>query len=407
MEMKGPAMHLLKACFTLVSLGILANTPLYSQTRSELEQKKKNTQEEIEYTNSVLEETRKNRLMTVNRVNILNTRIRLRNELVQAINQEIALIEQSIEDKASVVESLESDLNRVKLEYEKLIIYAYWNKSNKERIMFVLSAESFNQAYKRLKYIQQFTRHRKEQALLIKELQNNIVEEIEALEETIVQKEALILEKRNENRVLQRERSESNTLVNTLRNRERELRNKIAEKKRVADRLEKEISEIIAEEARKRNSRNIYQQLTPEEKLISDNFSGNKGKLPWPTERGVITGKYGRHRHPVLKQVTVQNDGIDISTVQGAEARAIFEGVVSKVVAILGSNNTVIIRHGNFLTVYQNLVDVRVKKGDQVAVKQVLGRIFTEQESGSTTLHVEIWKEMDKQNPEEWLSKRN
>ena len=149
----------------------------------------------------------------------------------------------------------------------------------------------------------------------------------------------------------------------------------------------------------------MYDQLTPEEKLISDNFQGNKGKLPWPTERGVVTSRFGKHQHAVLKQVTVQNDGIDISTVQGAEARALFGGVVSKVVAILGANYTVIIRHGNFLTVYQNLVNVRVKTGDRVTVKQVLGTVFTEEESNSTMLHIEIWKELNKQNPEDWLSR--
>ena len=150
----------------------------------------------------------------------------------------------------------------------------------------------------------------------------------------------------------------------------------------------------------------MYEQLTPEERLISENFQGNKGKLPWPTERGIITGKYGKHQHPVLKQITTQNDGIDISTVEGASARALFDGVVSKVVAILGANYTVIIRHGNFLTVYQNLVDVRVTKGDQVSAKQSLGRIYTEKETSSTILHIEIWREMTKQNPEDWLSRR-
>jgi murein DD-endopeptidase MepM/ murein hydrolase activator NlpD len=150
----------------------------------------------------------------------------------------------------------------------------------------------------------------------------------------------------------------------------------------------------------------MYDQLTPEEKLISDNFQGNKGKLPWPTERGVVTSRFGKHQHAVLKQVTVQNDGIDISTVQGAEARALFDGVVSKVVAILGANYTVIIRHGNFLTVYQNLINVRVKPGEEVSVKQILGTIFTEEDTNSTLLHIEIWKELNKQNPEDWLSSK-
>jgi len=399
--------RLIKFAHTIVLLAALACGTVMSQSRSELEERKNNAQKEIEYTNNLLEETRKSRLSTLNRVRILNTRIRLRSTLISTIGSEIELIERVIEEKTLIVESLESDLRTVKKEYEKLVVYAYWNKSNKDRILFILSSESFNQAYKRLRYIQQFTQHRKQQAQLIMELQDNIITEIEALEEGIIQKEALVLEKRNESNALQRERTDNNVMVTNLKRKEYDLRNKIAEKRRIADRLEKEITDIIAEEAKKRNSRNIYQELTPEEKLISDNFMENMGRLPWPTERGVITEKYGRHRHPVLNQITVQNDGIDISTVQGAEARAIFDGVVSRVFAILGRNNAVIIRHGNFLTVYQNLVDVRVKKGDNVEVKQVLGKIYTELESGSTTLHVEIWKEMEKQNPENWLIGRN
>ena len=187
---------------------------------------------------------------------------------------------------------------------------------------------------------------------------------------------------------------------------EKELKNKIAENQKIARKLEKEIAAIIKASASKGRSRNMYDQLTPEEKLISDNFQGNKGKLPWPTERGVVTGRFGKHQHAVLKQVTVQNDGIDISTVQGAEARALFDGVVSKVVAILGANYTVIIRHGNFLTVYQNLINVRVKPGDEIRVKQILGTIFTEEDTNSTLLHIEIWKELNKQNPEDWLSSK-
>ena len=301
---------------------------------------------------------------------------------------------------------MEKDLIKVKKDYEKLILYAYWNRSKQSRLMFILSSENFNQAYKRMKYIQQFAKHRKEQADVIKNMQNAMVEEIQELDEIRVAKEAIVLEKSSENHNLQKERANKRHAVNELKDKEKDLRKSIDEKQRIAAKLGKEIAAIIAEEARKSRSKNMYDQLTPEEKLISENFQGNKGKLPWPTERGIITGKYGKHQHPVLKQITTQNDGIDISTVEGASARALFDGVVSKVVAILGANYTVIIRHGNFLTVYQNLVDVRVTKGDQVSAKQPLGRIYTEKETSSTILHIEIWREMTKQNPEDWLSRR-
>jgi septal ring factor EnvC (AmiA/AmiB activator) len=237
-------------------------------------------------------------------------------------------------------------------------------------------------------------------------MQRGLNIEIEEMEKIVLQKEALARQKTGENRNLEREKRQKDQMVVELSGQEKELKDKIAENKKIAKRLEREIASIIAEEASKGGSRNMYDQLTPEEKLISDNFQGNKGKLPWPTERGVVTNRFGRHQHAVLKQVTVQNDGIDISTVQGAEARALFDGAVSKVVAILGANYTVILRHGNFLTVYQNLVNVRVKPGDMVTVKQVLGTVFTDEETNSTLLHIEIWKELNKQNPEDWLSRK-
>jgi septal ring factor EnvC (AmiA/AmiB activator) len=379
---------------------------VHAQTKEELEKRKGKTQEEISYTNKLLEETRKKRQISLDRVRLLSKRIQLRNQLLRSINQEIALYNEDIEKKGKMIVELEDDMKMVKQQYEMLVQYAFWNKNKYDRLMFILSADNFNMAYKRMKYIQQYTRKRKEQAELIQSMKQKLKFEIQELEEIILQKEALARQKSNENRILVRERRNKDRMVAELSSQENELKKKIEEKQKIANRLEREIAAIIAAEARKDRSRNLYDQLTPEEKLISDNFQGNKGKLPWPTERGVVTGRFGKQQHAVLKQVTVQNDGIDISTVQGAEARALFDGVVSKVVAILGANYTVIIRHGNFLTVYQNLVNVRVKSGETVKVKQVLGPVFTEEETNSTMLHIEIWKELNKQNPEDWLSRK-
>ena len=300
---------------------------------------------------------------------------------------------------------MESDLSKVKDHYAELILHAYWNRSQRNWMMFVMSADNFNQAYRRMKYLQQFSNYRKQQAELIVEMRTNIVEEIENLEQIKVEKEGLSLEKQNENRGLAREKNGKNQMVADLSKREKELKDEINEKRRIADKLEAEIAKIIAEEARKAaNTAGMY-NLTPEEKLISDNFRGNKGKLPWPVERGVITGRYGTHPHPVLKQLTVKNDGVDISTVKGAEARTLFEGEVTKIFAILGANYTVIVRHGNFLSVYQNIVNLKVKQGDKVDVKQMLGTVYTDNETNSTILHIEIWRERSIQNTEDWISR--
>jgi septal ring factor EnvC (AmiA/AmiB activator) len=379
---------------------------IWAQTKEDLEKRKNKTQEEIAYTNKLLEETKQKKQNSLNRVRILNKRIQLRNQLLQSITEEIAIYTENIAHKKDMINGLETDLELVKRQYELLVQFAFWNKNQQDRLMFILSADNFNMAYKRMKYIQQYTRHRKEQAMQIQSMQKQLEVEVKELEENILQKEALARQKQGENRNLERERKDKDLMVRELGGKEEELRKKIEETKKIAKRLENEIAAIIEAEATTSGSKNIYDQLTPEEKLISDNFQGNKGKLPWPTERGVVTSHFGKQQHAVLKQVTVQNDGIDISTVQGAVARALFGGVVSKVVAILGANYTVIIRHGNFLTVYQNLINVRVKPGDIVSVKQVLGTVFTEEESNSTLLHIEIWKELNKQNPEDWLSRK-
>lgn len=378
----------------------------YSQTKQDLENRKTTTQQEIEKSNRILQETKKNRRSTLQRVRILNKRIQLRNDLIENINREIQLINMEIEQRGQVIESLEKDLEEVKEQYAELIVKAYLNRSRRDWMVFIMSSENFNQAYRRMKYMQRFTAYRREQAGLIEKMKNDIAEEVEGLEQDKIQKEALILEKENENHSLEREKRDKNRLVSDLVKREKELMAEIEEKRKIAEELEKAIAAIIAEEARKARSRNVYEQLTPEERLISDNFLGNKGKLPWPVERGIITGKYGVHPHPVLKQITIKNDGVDISTIKGAEARALFDGVVTKIVAILGANYTVILRHGNFLTVYQNLVDLKVKQGDNVRVKQALGTVYTDDDSNQTVIHMEIWRESAIQNPEEWISRK-
>jgi len=386
--------------------GVFHVESVYSQTREELESKKQKNEEEIAEANNLLVETQKSRKINVNQIRLLQKRIDLRNSLITSIEDELDMIEEEILGRTNLIRQMESDVNNLRKEYEKTIVHAYRNRGKYNQVMYFLAAENFNQAYKRLRYVQQFAKLRRDQAGMILLMQNEMTGEIIVLEAIKTEKNALISDKQNENRTLLSEKSQKNRMVSSLQRKERELRQELREKQRVADQLSKEIAEIIEAEMRRNSEMNMYRQLTPEEKIISDNFNENRGRLPWPTSRGIITGKFGLHQHAVLRGITVQNNGIDITTVEGAEARAMFDGVVSKIFAILGGNYAVIIRHGNFLTVYQNLIDVTVKKGDTVAVKQKLGTIYTDEESNTTVLHIEIWHELDKQDPEQWLSKR-
>ncbi len=387
----------------LISLFVCLN--LRAQDRTSLEAKKKKTEEEIQFTNQVLKKTQQERKDNYDQLLLVNKRIELREQLIHTMEDELEIIEEGIRTKENLIAELEGDLEMLKKDYARMIYRAWKGRGGMSKIMFILSAKNFNQAYRRIRYLEQYTEFRKQQGESIMQMQHVIAEEIDALEEQRNEKRALIRNKETERRSLARERNKKKEVVSSLSEREKELRRQLREKERIAARLEEEIERIIREEAERLKTSEIYAKLTPEQKLISDNFRDNQGKLPWPTERGVITSKFGRQPHPVLGGITIQNNGVDITTVEGAVARAIFKGEVTKVFTILGANYAVIMRHGNYLTVYQNLVDVLVKTGDQVETKQALGTVYTDKDRGTSVLHVEIWREIEKQDPEVWLNR--
>ena len=397
---------LLKIVFIIyLIINLLSGRYAIAQTKSELEEKKRKNAEEIENTTNILKQTQDSKKENIGQIQIINRRINLREQIIESIEKETELLDQEINEKSRLVTEMELDLEALRKEYEKIILFSYKNKNKYDKMIFLFSAENFNQAYKRLRYIKQFAKFRRQQTESIIQIQDKVINEIAELEDRKQQKLNLASEKKSESSNLQKELNQKNNLVTKLKRKETELKAQINEKQKINERIENEIAAIITAEARKLKETNLYDQLTPEEKLISNNFMENKGRLPWPTEKGIITEHFGVHQHPVLKGITINNNGIDIVTIPGAEARAIFDGVVSKVFAILGANYAVIIRHGNYLTVYQGLIDVKVKKGDMIKVKQDIGTIYTDKETNITLLHIEIWKELQKQNPEDWLSK--
>lgn len=396
---------------------ILINAIVFAQSRKELENKKIQNQKEIEYTNKLLNETKKDSENSLNKLVILKKKISYREELIQNIKREINYIDSKIEESKKEIDALEKEMKKLKGDYAKLIIYSYKHKDDFENLMFLLASKDFNQAYKRLKYLQQYSDYRRKQAGIIVNTQSTLNKKIEELEQKRADKQNLLTNEQEESIILNAEKSQQNEILISLKSKEKELKQKLKEQFEISRKLEKEIERIIAEEARKaaerakKNSNTKTSaggtfEMTPEEKLISDNFDANKGLLPWPTERGIITGYYGEHPHPVLSNITVQNNGIDITTTEGSTCRVIFEGEVSKVVSIPGANKAVLIRHGNYFTLYSNLDEVYVKSGDKVKTKQNIGKIHTDSKDGKTYLHFEIWQESSKMNPSIWLSKK-
>ena len=406
--------------FLLLSLLILLTSLVNGQSLDELRKKKQKTNEDIKYTTKLLEEAKKNQTKTLNKYNILNKQIELRTTLITGINSEVTVISGFIDQNAWLVTSLNNDLEELKKEYAQMIVFAQKNQTNYSKLLFVLSSNSFNQAYKRIMYLKQYTEYRKRQAELIQWIRDLIQVKVSRLQLQRAEKEMLLQSKKQEADKLTKEKKQQGQYLTTLQKKQKEFERKLKEQQQIEAQLSREIQKIIEEEIRKAREREKEKakqtgkpasgttkyEMTPEEKLASGQFEQNKRRLPWPVERGVITHHFGVHEHPVLKNIQVKNNGIDISTVQGMKARAVFAGEVSRVFMVTGGNYAVIIRHGKYLTVYSNLVNVQVKSGDKVTIKQTIGTIGTDTDDESkTVLKFQIWRENEKMDPESWIAR--
>jgi len=403
----------------LLILGFfMLSAPLTGQDqKSNLQDEKKQIESQIAYTNDLLQKTRKNRQNSMDGLVILQQKIRQRERLINNIKSELILIDEEIEETGDSIFLLQGELKKLKEEYASMIYYANRNRNSYDRLVFIFSAEDFNQAYRRIKYFQQYSAYRRTQAELIVSTKDDLgLKELE-LERQKLEQQNLLSQEQSEKKQLEGEKGEANRAVQSLGKKEKELRKDLRTKEKAVARLDKAISDIIAEEIRLAEERARAAAaesttttkgfaLTPEEKIVSENFASNKGQLPWPTERGVVSSTFGEHQHPVLKRVKTKNNGIDILTGEGEYARAVFNGEVTRVISVPNFNNVVIVRHGEFLTVYSNLDEVLVSKGQKVTTKQRIGRIYTDQDENKTELHFELWQAKDLMNPAYWLAKK-
>ena len=399
---------------TLVLSFLLIGLSSFGQSKDQLEKKKKELERNINYTNSLLTETKKNKEASITQLATLKNKISLRQRLIRTINKEVRLIDNLIDENNEIIRSLEKDLEDVKREYARMVYYGYKNRSSYDKIVFVFSSKDFNQAQKRLKYIQDYGDYRKKQAALILQTKELIKHKIVSLETRRNQKKKLLLSKEEERGKLAAERLEKNTIYERLKTKESMLKSDLKQQEKESLKLQKAIADIIAEEirrAREAAKKSSGFILTPEEAKLSASFKSNKGKLPWPVKRGIITGHFGEHDHPVLQGIKINNNGIDVSTNQGAIARAVFDGIVTGVIILPGANKkAVILRHGEYFSVYGNLRETYVKKGDHVMTKEEIGIIFTDAKKFKTEAHLEIWKISKsgtiKLDPESWIAKR-
>ncbi len=412
----------MRSWLLFIGFFILANTILpnhalsqssSAQSKEELEKKRKQLLQEIEDAQDQLNETRKNKNASLSEVYALKQKINARQKLIANYNSQIRNLDDDILLNYKTVKSLQIRIDSMKAEYARLIVRAYKSKGDVDKLLFLFSSKDFNDAFRRIKYLQKYSDYRLQQARKIKETQVDLGMKIKVLDSEKQEKQELLVTQNQQKVQLEEEHKAKNQVVQKLKSQESELMQKIKDKKKSAAKLNKIIEDIIRkeiEEARKNTNATSTSSktiaLTPEARALSDNFAGNKGSLPWPVERGVITEQFGTHPHEVLDNVMVNNNGIDIKTQPGAAVRAVFEGTVVKVFFNPSFQKGVIISHGEYFSVYSNLEDVTVQKGDKVKTKQTIGKVYTQPDENKTEVHLEIWKNFEKTNPESWIYNR-
>tara|TARA_B100000212_G_scaffold137144_1_gene103322 strand:- start:485 stop:1732 length:1248 start_codon:yes stop_codon:yes gene_type:complete len=412
---------LIKILFFLIVLPFF----VLSQNKDQLKQQKKAIEKEISYTTSLLNKTKENKETSLQYIGYLNKKIGSQERLIQISNIELNLLKKQIRKLENKIKNAEyetiqkeKEIELLKSEYGKMLYSLQKKKNDRNNLMFIMSSETFNQAYKRVLYLREYTRLRKAQMNQIKKNQDSLIVSAQRL---TVQKDQII-EKKNENLILinnkkqnldkiKLSKKEKNDVVSKLKKSEKIFIKKIKEQQQQARKIEEKIKKIIEEEIRlareKLKDKNSTIALTPEAKLISDQFSANQGNMPWPLEEGLIVSSFGKNKHHIFGNVETFNNGINIATSENAIIRSIFKGKISRIFFIKGNGKAVLINHGEFFTVYSGLKTVDVKLGDEVLAKEKIGTVLTDKSENKTELHFEIWKGYDKLNPSLWLFEAN
>ncbi len=390
-------------CCFIFSLNSVAQ-----KTRSELEKERKEIQEEIRTIRSLLSQTQSEEKNLLSQLNETNIQINAQTKLIAAFNAESKALSKEISSNEKGIKSLAEDLKKLKEDYAAMIYNSYKSKSQNSRIMFVLSSDNFHQAYKRMQYMKQYTDFRKAQGEQITKKSD----EFEVLNDTLKvrkkEKDELIDEQKSEQEKFEEEKKQQEEIVSEIKKKERKYIAEIKKKQRDERKIDKQIEKIIRDAIAKSNegstTKTVGFAMNAEAKLVAAEFEGNKGKLPWPVEKGFVSRRYGKQNHPTLKGIVIESNGVRITTENGAMARAIFEGTVLRIQSVSGKK-ALYIQHGNYITVYNNLETVSVKKGEKVTTKQNIGKVYTDKISKKTILKFQVWKNTQRLNPATWIYK--
>lgn len=383
----------------------------FCQNKEELKKERDAISQEIEYTNKLLQEAKADRSKLEGELSLINKKIGLREDLIRSIQKEVRLYNKRIELNRREIAKLEDQLSELKQRYAELVKVAYRTNNAQDRLMYIFASEDFFQAFRRIRYFRQLAEIRQDQSLRITQTRQTLQAQNEDLNRAISQKNEVLKEEQEVKQELNQDLQRQKSAVNTLKGKERTLLKKLREQEKQREKLNTEIQRIIEAEIRasKKDNAGVF-ELTPEAAALSASFEKNKSKLPWPVERGVIVSNFGPNPHPVLAGITVPNNGIDIATNKDAQVRAVFEGTVSAVFSIPGAGKNVIVNHGGYRSVYANLKEVFVEKGQKVSSKEALGVVLTDEADGKTEAHIEIWKVGNggttKEDPAKWIFQR-
>ena len=396
---------------TTLFLGIflLCSNPIFSQNnRKQLEKQKEAIQKELKEINSLLFINKKQKASTFTDIENINYKIQRKQEVIKLTNRQINLLNIELEKNKNQQIDLSKRLKEVKAAYKEMILRSYKSKSGKNKLMFVLSSESFFQAFKRTQYIKQYAAFRRNQANKIV----TISDELKLINDELIErkklKKTLLTNNRLTQKSLEKEKNQANEIAFKLKSQEKKYKKNILAKQKESLKIDKQIDKLIREAiaaSNKTKTKSNSFNLTPEAIALAKNFELNKGKLPWPVSRGVVIQRFGTQPHPVVKTAKIKSNGIVIATEKSAKVKTVFKGQVLSVLKFRGSNPTILIQHGNYITAYKNLSKVFVSKGDVLESGQVIGEVFTNKTNSQSTIQFSIFKKTTPLNPLFWILK--
>ena len=391
--------------FISLSLGLKAQN--YQERQKQLEAQKISIKKEIQQINNLINDSRKKSRGLADELEDIQLKISVRDRLIRINNSQVNNLNNIISNQNERIADLEVDLKKLKDEYSKIVYSSYKKRSSEMKLMFLFASDNINQAFRRFQYFKQYSKYRKEQANKIVSLQEEISNNIDSLDKRKIEKQNVVKENQSVRPTLNQDRIQQNNLYNNLLKDQKNYAVEIQEKEKQARLIDNEIQKLIrlaiAESNNNNNSSNFA--LTPEGRLISSNFQSNKGRLPWPVREGVITRRFGTQPHPVVRTTTINSNGISIATSANSIAYSVFEGEVLSVYGFSGGNPGVLIRHGKYISNYQNLSSIFVKKGDKVMANDEIGIVFTNESTGKTVLKFNIFNELKPENPTIWLAR--